>query len=143
MDPIALKTLLVELFAAIQLVSAYSQPPTLPEVHAVAAEVMQQKICGRPCPVKAFYHPEWGVYLDRDMDVFGDAFERSILLHELVHHLQRTSGKFHSVPGDCFRRNAEEREAYEIQNRYLSRQGVSKRALAVGRTQMCRDSTDR
>jgi hypothetical protein len=143
METTALQALMVELFAAIQLVSAYPQPSSLPEVHAVPAEVMQQKICGRPCPVKAFYHPEWGVYIDREMDVFGDPFARSILLHELVHHLQRTSGKFQAVPGDCRRKNAEELEAYEIQNRYLSRIGVSKRALAVGRAQLCRDEIDR
>lgn len=142
MDPIALQKLMVELFAAIQLVSAYPRPDSLPEVHVVPGEVMQQKICGRPCPVKAFYHPEWGVYVDETLDVFGDPFARSILLHELVHHLQRTTGKFQAVPGNCHRKNAEELEAYEIQNRYLSRIGASKRALVVGWAQICRDDDE-
>lgn len=44
---------------------------------------------------------------------------RSILLHELVHHLQKTTGKFEVVASFCSRRIFEELEAYEIQNRYL------------------------
>ena len=142
MDPHSLESLVVELFTSIQLLSGYAIPDTLPELHRVPVAVMQQKICGRPCPVRAFYHPQWGVYFDEKLDLEGNAFDRSILLHELVHHLQRTTGKFESVPGDCHRKNAEELEAYEIQNRYLSRWGGSKRALVVGWATMCRDATD-
>lgn len=142
MDPNALQNLLAELFTAIQLVSAYPLPDSLPAVQVEPAEVMQQRICGRPCPVKAYYHPDSGVHIDRKLDVFGNAFERSILVHELVHHLQRTTGKFEAVPGFCRRKNAEELEAYMIQNRYLAQQGVSRRAIAVGRAHMCHDGDE-
>lgn len=137
-----MQNLVVELFAAIQLVSAYPQPVSLPEVHVEPVEVMQQAICGRPCPVKAFYHPDSGIHIDQRMDVYSNVFERSILVHELVHHLQRITGKFDVVPGYCRRKNAEELEAYMIQNRYLAQQGVSKRAVAVGRAHMCHDKDD-
>lgn len=142
MDPIALQNLLVELFAAIQMVSAYPIPETMPEVHADPGAVMQQTICGRPCPVKAYYHAESGVHFDQKMDLYGNVFERSILLHELVHYLQQTTGKYETVPRYCRRKNAEELEAYMIQNRYLAQQGVSKRALAVRRAQMCHDKDE-
>ena len=42
-----------------------------------------------------------------------------MLLHELVHHVQRVSGKFQAIPSECDRWYAAEREAYEIQNTYL------------------------
>ena len=139
MDASSLQSMIVELFTAIQLISGYPMPDTLPEIHRVPGPVMQQKICSRPCPVKAFYHPQWGVYFDETLDIEANAFDRSILLHELVHHLQRRTGKFEPVAGTCRRKNAEELEAYEIQNRYLSREGESKRALAIGWVTLCRD----
>ncbi len=137
MNADALQSLLLELFAAIQLVSTYPQPAHVPQVHVLSRAAMQAKICSRPCPVRAFYHSEWGVHIDESLDVFNDAFDRSILLHELVHHLQRVSGKFETAPGDCYRRHAEELEAYEIQNRYLARQGSTRRALTIGVAHMC------
>lgn len=142
MDPNALHSLLIELFAAIQLVSAYPMPDRLPAVHADPGPVMQQAICGRPCPVKAFYHAESGVHFDEKMDVYGNVFDRSILLHELVHYLQQTTGKYEVISGYCRRKNAEELEAYMIQNRYLAQQGVSRRASAVRRAQMCHDEDE-
>lgn len=64
---------------------------------------------------------------------------RSILLHELVHHLQKTTGKFEVVASFCSRRIFEELEAYEIQNRYLSRIQAPRRALVMGWWGKCAD----
>jgi len=114
-------------------VSGYPSPDGLPQIQRVSVAEMQQRICGgRSCAVKAFYHPEWGVYVDEALDIRNNAFDRSILLHELVHHLQNTTGKFDAVPNFCIRRHAQELEAYEIQNRYLAYQGGSRRALVMG-----------
>ncbi|HZP92338.1 MAG TPA: DUF6647 family protein [Burkholderiales bacterium] len=142
MDGGSLQSLMVELFTAIQMLAGYPMPAELPEIHRAPAAVMQQKICGHPCRVKAFYHPQWGVYVDDSLDVFHDPFDRSILLHELVHHLQRVTGRFDSVSGSCLRKNAEELEAYEIQNRYLSWENAGKRALAVGAPATCKDEAN-
>lgn len=140
MDQASLSSLMVELFTAIRLVSGYPVPESFPEVHLVPESEMQQRVCaGRPCRVKAFYHPEWGVYVDEGMDVANDPFDRSILLHELVHHLQKTSGKFDAMPNVCIRRNAQEMEAYEIQNRYLSAQVALRRAVAMNWSGQCND----
>jgi Mlc titration factor MtfA (ptsG expression regulator) len=139
-DVSPLTSLLVELFTAIRLVSGYPSPDVLPQIHRVPVAEMQQKICGgRSCSVRAFYHPEWGVYVDEALDIQNDAFDRSILLHELVHHLQKTTGKFDSMPNVCLRRNAQELEAYEIQNRYLADRGAARRALAMGWSGQCKD----
>jgi hypothetical protein len=142
MDQAALVSLLAELFAAIRLVSGYPGPETLPEVHVVPRAALEREVCGgRSCGVKAYYHPERGVFVDEALDLRGNAFDRSVLLHELVHHLQKTTGKFDAVAGLCYRRNAQELEAYEIQNRYLSRQQASRRAVAVGWTGRCDDAS--
>lgn len=133
MDSSALASLIVELFAAIRLVSGYPAPESLPPVHLVRQSEIQQKVCaGKACQVKAFYHPEWGVFVADTLDVRNEPFDRSILLHELVHHLQRTTGKFDGVDSLCHRRNAQELEAYEIQNRYLAWQQASRRAVVAG-----------
>ena len=140
MDQSSLTSLMVELFMAIRLVSGYPSPDGLPQIQRVSVAEMQQKICsGRSCAVKAFYHPEWGVYVDEALDIQNNAFDRSILVHELVHHLQKTTGKFDAVPNVCIRRNAQELEAYEIQNRYLAGRGASRRALAMGWSGKCKD----
>lgn len=140
MDQSSLTSLMVELFTAIRLVSGYPSPDGLPQIQRVSVAEMQQKICsGRSCAVKAFYHPEWGVYVDEALDIQNNAFDRSILLHELVHHLQKTTGKFDAVPNFCIRRHAQELEAYEIQNRYLAYQGGSRRALVMGWSGKCKD----
>lgn len=140
MDQSALVSLMVELFTAIRLVSAYPAPAVLPEVHAVPQSEIQRVLCdGRPCRIKAYYHPDWGVVIDDSLDIQNDPFDRSILLHELVHHLQKTTGKFEVVTSFCNRRISEELEAYEIQNRYLSAIHASRRALAMGWSGKCTD----
>ena len=140
MDQSALVSLMVELFTAIRLISAYPAPAVLPEVHALPQIEIQRRLCdSRPCRIKAFYHPDWGVIVDEMLDIHNDPFDRSILLHELVHHLQKTTGKF-EVASFCSRRIAEELEAYEIQNRYLSEIGAVRRALTMGWTGKCADN---
>jgi hypothetical protein len=143
LDQSALVSLMVELFAAIRLLSAYPAPDVLPEVHAMPLYEIQHRLCAdRPCNVKAFYHPEWGVIVDDTLDFRNDPFDRSILLHELVHHLQKTTGKFEIVRSFCSRRISEELEAYEIQNRYLSEVHASRRALVMGWTGKCGDDDE-
>jgi hypothetical protein len=140
LDQSDLVSLMVELFAAIRLVSAYPSPAVLPEVHFLPQIEIQRRLCsGQPCRIKAFYHPDAGVLVDESLDLRNDAFDRSILLHELVHHLQKTTGKFDIVRSFCSRRISEELEAYEIQNRYLSEIHARRRALVMGWTGKCTD----
>ncbi|HKB83424.1 MAG TPA: DUF6647 family protein [Burkholderiales bacterium] len=143
MDQSALVSLMVELFAAIRLLSAYPSPEVLPEVRRLPQSEIQRQLCNsRPCRIKAYYHPDRGVVVDETLDFENDPFDRSILLHELVHHLQKTTGKFEVVASFCSRRISEELEAYEIQNRYLSEVHASRRALVMGWTGKCADDGD-
>jgi hypothetical protein len=91
----------------------------------------------KTCRVPAFYDPARGVFIDEKLDLKGDSFNRSILLHELVHHLQASSGRFEDQPGECERRNAEELEAYAIQNKYLAHVGNPRRVMTGGWSVNC------
>jgi len=121
MDP-ALSRLVVELFAAIRLLSGYPVPDTLPEVHRLPRAELEAMVCRTACGVKAFYLKGKGIYLDQALDLEGDLKARSILLHELVHYAQGHTGKFDTM-ADCQGWYAKEYEAYAIQNRYLRAQG--------------------
>jgi hypothetical protein len=143
LDHSALASLLVELFTAIRLLSAYPSPAVLPEVVALPQAEIQRRLCdSRPCRIKAYYHPESGVVVDDSLDLQNDAFDRSILLHELVHHLQRTTGRFELATSFCTRRISEELEAYEIQNRYLAQVHSARRALVMGWNGKCSDGDE-
>lgn len=139
MDPSSLSTLVVELFTTIQILAGYPAPQSGPEIHVVPHAVIEEKICLSPCKrIKAFYHPDWGVYLDESLDLTGNSFDRSILMHELVHYVQHTKGAYEVLPSDCERRNAEEQEAYQVQNRYLASIGDPRRIPAGAWMGPCR-----
>ena len=132
MDQASLSSTVVELLATIQLLAGYPAPEVAPEVHLVSQSWIQAEVCVKACRVPAFYDPARGVFIDERLDLRSDTFNRSILLHELVHHFQASSGRFETLPSECERRNAEELEAYRIQNKYLAFIGNPKRVMAGG-----------
>jgi hypothetical protein len=107
------------LLASIHTLSGYPAARDLPEIHRLPLAQIQQRFCSGPCRVQAYYKPDEGVFIDEAFDLANDEFARSVLLHELVHHAQRVSGKFQKIPSECDRWYAAEREAYDIQNQYL------------------------
>ena len=137
MDQASLSSTVADLLAAIQLLAGYPAPQAFPEVHLVSQSWIQEEVCVKACRVPAFYDPARGVFIDEKLDLKDDSFSRSILLHELVHHFQARSGRFETLPGECERRNAEEMEAYMIQNKYLAYVGNPKRAMAGGWAVQC------
>ena len=143
MDTLSLGNVVAELFVAIHALSGYAVPQSMPEIHSVPVSVMQQKLCGKPCAVKAYYHPDEGVYLDEQLDLGGNAFDRSVLLHELVHYMQKTSGRFDKTPGACMRNHLAEVEAYNLQNEYLSSVNSPTRAIYAGWRPNCRDDEEK
>jgi len=127
--------LIMELLRAIHSISGYPVPASLPELHVVPLEQLQARVCSWACPVKAFYLRGEGVFIEQSLNFRIDAKARSILLHELVHHVQNLSTRFDSLPS-CEAWYAREREAYQIQNEYLRAEGVGIRqymATAPGR----------
>lgn len=140
MEKGTLTELIMDLFAAIQGLSGYQIPATLPDVHLLAPNIIQEMICRGPCGVRAFFLPGRGIFLNKGVvDPQKDAFNKSILLHELVHFVQDNSGKFESVPDKCDRWYSKELEAYHIQNAYLKTQGEPRRFAMDSLPQMCAD----
>ncbi|HEX4986545.1 MAG TPA: DUF6647 family protein [Burkholderiales bacterium] len=119
MDSLALTSLAIQLLASIHSLSGYPVPEALPEIHRVPLAEVRQRFCDGNCSVQAFYRPGEGIYIDEAFDLARDEFARSVLLHELVHHVQRVTGTFQKMPSECDRWYAAERQAYQIQNRYL------------------------
>jgi hypothetical protein len=132
--------LVAELFTAIKLLSGYPIPDTLPEVHVVPPTQIHSMLCkGKPCGIKAFYLPDRGIFVSDTVDPSQDTFARSILLHELVHHVQHLSGRFDRIGDQCDRWFSKEREAYQVQNAYLQDQGERRRFALDSLPFMCGD----
>jgi hypothetical protein len=119
MDSLALASLALQLLASIHSISGYPVNQALPEIQRIPLAELQARFCKGPCRVQAYYKPDEGIVIDEAFDLAEDEFARSVLLHELVHHAQRVSGKFQRIPSECDRWYAAEHEAYMIQNRYL------------------------
>jgi hypothetical protein len=120
MEYASLVPLVAELLTTVHLLSGYPTVSVLPEVHRLPQSAIAEKVCHKPCGVRAYYRPDWGVLLDESLNVEADSFDRSILLHELVHHVQAAQGRFDTMPNACDRWNAAEREAYAVQNLFLA-----------------------
>src|SRR5262245_23314156 len=123
-----LEPLLRSLLEVISTLSEYQAPETLPPVFQLRQAAIEAKVCDEPCNVSAAYIPHDGIYLAENLDPVQQPVDRSILLHELVHHLQQGHPKFAHLSG-CERERAKEREAYEIQNAYLATLKVRRRAV--------------
>lgn len=136
---LALSSLVADLFAAIQLLSGYPPPTVPPQVHRVPQAEIGRQFCNSPCQIKAVYDPTQGVFIDERLDIHNNVFARSILLHELVHHVQSVSGRFDLGDSECVRRNTAEQEAYYIQNRYLLEMNDGHRVSMTGWAARCDD----
>ena len=120
MDLNTIQALVSSLLLNISSISSYPIPAKPPDVFLIGAAQVQERVRSKPCRARAFFAPGEGIFLDASLDLKGDFYERSILVHELVHFLQHASGRFDAEKGPCARHSAEETEAYDIQNKYLS-----------------------
>ena len=104
------------------LVMLGQEPLDPPRVEALAPAELQQRVCGRKCRVFAWYSPEGAIYLDNRLDLKRNIYARSILVHELVHHIQRLqTGRKAQNCGEWSQR---ERRAYAIQAHWLKVHGM-------------------
>ena len=124
--PIELEALLPELMHAIDRLSDYSIPKTLPAVHRVPHERIEELACGRKCPALGAYQPGEGIYLDESLQPETNVFARSVLLHELVHYVQDLSAQWENAES-CDRWYRREKEAYAIQEHFLALVGSEHR----------------
>jgi hypothetical protein len=118
MTAAVIQDLVAELLIFVVGATGYHGTPAAPTVLPVARPVLEQRVCGKPCPVFALFDPDQGILVDDRLDLSGNPAAQSVLLHELVHYLQwRATGR---TARTCDEWLAREREAYRIQFRWLA-----------------------
>lgn len=123
----SMPVLVIALLRAISAISDYPFPANFPNVAQVTHQELERHACGGKCTmVEAAYVPQEGIFVDSRLDPLNNEMDRSILLHELVHHVQAVTGRYADLNA-CERRQKEESEAFAIQNGYLAsvRSGLS------------------
>jgi hypothetical protein len=117
-DVLSAAELMPALVSALDQLSKYHRPVALPEVIRVPHERIEAMVCKAKCGALAAYRPGEGIYLDERLNPETQLFDRSILLHELVHYLQDMSDALGGMR-PCERWYQREQEAYAIQKIFL------------------------
>ncbi|HUL41722.1 MAG TPA: DUF6647 family protein [Burkholderiales bacterium] len=118
-----------DLFAALLswavLLSGYPAPAVPPEVAFVSHQQLTEMACnGTECKVIGFHPPgSMRVYIDNRLHPEKSTFAASIVVHEFVHYLQQSGGKY-ALHYSCSDALAMEREAYDVQSRFLVAHGI-------------------
>ncbi|MEO8038835.1 MAG: hypothetical protein ABI794_08685 [Betaproteobacteria bacterium] len=101
--------------------SKYHVPDALPMVTRISRSDLDRIACGEgatKCGVSALYEPSRGILFTEGLRPETNMFDRSILLHEMVHYLQEMGHSMSAAPA-CERWYQRELEAYAIQKQYL------------------------
>lgn len=111
------------LFSSIHYMSKYSSPDKLPTVSFLPSAELSRLACNSKCLVLGHYQGGEIIYLDEKLQPEKNLFDRSVLLHELVHYLQYSSEQHSETPQTpqekCVLWYKREREAYAIQDAFL------------------------
>ncbi|MFN0041528.1 MAG: hypothetical protein ACKVP2_18605 [Burkholderiales bacterium] len=118
-DPLTEAELLPALMSALDQLTKYPRTTRLPPIQRVPHARIEKLVCNGPCGVLATYRPGEGIYLDERLKPETNLFDRSVLLHELVHFLQDINNEFVDMK-DCKRWYHREIEAYAVQKTFLA-----------------------
>lgn len=124
----SIASIVAELIAIVGL--AMNSPAVVvsePVIRQLDARELQHKVCGKPCRVLAWYGPDGVIYIDKRVDPERNIVAKGILLHELVHHVQREARGGNS--SNCVEWLRRERQAYRIQAQWLFDNGIDASAL--------------
>jgi hypothetical protein len=140
--PLTEGELVPALLSAIDQLSKYPRPTFVPEIFRVPHERLQELACTSKCGVLATYQPGEGIFLDERLKPETNLFDRSVLLHELVHYVQELNHE----RGDarpCERWYYREIEAYAIQKTFLMLVGSPVRVGFHANKATCDDEASR
>ncbi len=119
----ALMTQLVAgLFVWINLYTGYDIPDQAPEIVFIDHQQLEAMACQGPCPVLGFYDPARVIYLDDNLRPDSNLCAQSVLVHELIHFVQRENGQFSGYSAASAWR-LREREAHHFQKVFLGYHG--------------------
>ncbi|HEV8573702.1 MAG TPA: DUF6647 family protein, partial [Dehalococcoidia bacterium] len=141
-SPLTEAELVPSLLSAIDQLSKYPRPAFAPEIFRVPHERLEELACTSKCGVRATYQPGEGIFLDERLKPETNLFDRSVLLHELVHYVQELNHE----RGDakpCERWYYRELEAYAIQKSFLMLVGSPVRVGFHANKSTCDDEVSR
>ena len=94
-----------------------------PEFFILTSNEMSKKACfsDNKCRVKAYYVKDEGIYYIKDLKPNLNVCDRSIILHELIHHYQKNQKKSIQLDQHTLW-TLQERQAIFYQNVYLYQQ---------------------
>jgi hypothetical protein len=121
--------LIASLLVAISQMTGYSIPGEPPRIRPMSHAQLVEEVCGKPCGVVAFTTPRGEVLIDEALMIGRDPAATSILVHELTHFLQIKSEVI-PVVLNCDLWIAREREAYDVQYRWLRAQAPNMRVYS-------------
>ena len=105
-------------------------PGTPQHIRTLPQADLADLVCGKPCGVIGFTTPQGDILLDDSLMVGVDPTATSILVHELTHFLQiKTAGGLVSFA--CAPWREREREAYDVQFRWLRDQAPNLRTFSL------------
>lgn len=99
------------------------------DIIQLKAEEIQMIACKGKCPILGFFLPGKGIYIT-ELD-FNHLCNSSILLHEMIHALQY-------INGDNLQDAFKEKEAYQIQNKFLIEESSKSESLQQLNLKKCR-----
>src|SRR3954468_2369629 len=113
--------LIAALLVAISEMTGYAIPGDPPRIRPMSHAQLAEEVYGKACGIIAFTTPKGEILIDESLMIGRDPAATSILVHELTHFLQIAS-----APGPvaltCDLWSAREREAYDVQFRWLRNQ---------------------
>jgi hypothetical protein len=127
----SMEQLVKQLTVAIDRLSKHHPAKAPPMIHRISHAELEAYVCETNCAIKAWYKPGEGIFLDNTLQPETNVFDRSILLHELVHYFQDMSGYYRDA-NPCDRWLQRELDAYDVQNRYLGAVGSPRRVAYAG-----------
>jgi hypothetical protein len=111
------------LFSSIHHLSKFPLPDKLPSIRFLPAAELSMLACHSECTVLGHYQGGEIIYLDEKLKPESNLFDRSVLLHEMVHYLQYAADvgavKPQTQQEKCVLWYKREREAYAIQDAFL------------------------
>lgn len=132
--------LMKTLFAELRQISPYRKQVAPLQVIRLPHAQLEAMVCKRPCNVLGFYR-EGEIYLDDRLHPESDLYDRSVLLHEMLHYLQDVNGAW-GTDANCDRWYLREMEAYSTQRQFLSAGGSAVHLFFPSRS-LCLDDATR
>jgi hypothetical protein len=129
------------LYGELHRLARYPKTQTPVTITRLPHAELEAMVCKKPCGVLGFYR-EGQIFLDDKLHPETNMYDRSVLLHELMHFVQDMNAAY-GTTADCDRWYQREMEAYSAQQQFLSMAGSPIHVMFAGVRSLCRDDNMR